>query len=153
VAACQAWVFRAASEQLRRRPCETYGVGYTIVRPEDRIFGRPSWRPEETVREIVELNRHANLSYSRANLWRYPAGARGRRHRETVQEEVFIVLEGSFAMLLGDPPERVELPAGTIVVVEPETPLQVLNAGESEGLLFAYGAPPEEGRAEILEEP
>ena len=47
----------------------------------------------------------------RANIWRLPAGARGGRHIEHAQEEMFVVLEGTATLLLGDPPERVELPA------------------------------------------
>ena len=38
-----------------------------------------------------------------------PPGSRGRRHLERAQEEVFVVLDGTLTMLLGDPPERVDL--------------------------------------------
>jgi hypothetical protein len=44
-------------------------------------------------------------------------------------------------MLLGDPPERVELPPSSIVVVEPGTPLQLRNESDDERLVFVYGAP------------
>lgn len=125
-------------------------MGYTVLRPEDQRFAGPSWRPEEKVRQIVELPCYATLAHSRANLWRYPSGAKGRRHFQVVQEEVFLVVEGTFTMLLGDPPERFELPPRSIVVVEPKTPLQVLNESDEEGLLFVYGAPAD-GSAEILE--
>ena len=126
-------------------------MGYTVIRPEDRRFARPSWRPEEQVRTLVELPLHASMRHSRANLWRYPAGATGRRHIQLAQEEVFVVLEGTFAMLLGEPPERHELPTGSMVVVEPGTPLKLMNETDEEGLVFVYGAPADP-RAEILEE-
>jgi mannose-6-phosphate isomerase-like protein (cupin superfamily) len=125
-------------------------VAYTVLRPEDQRFDRPSWRPEEPVRTLVEVPLHATMVHSRANLWRYPAGAEGRRHIPVVQEEVFFVFEGTFAMLLGEPPERVELPPRSIVVVEPGTPLKLLNAGDGDGLVFVYGAPADSA-AEILE--
>jgi nitroreductase/quercetin dioxygenase-like cupin family protein len=126
-------------------------MGFAVLRPEDQRFDRPSWRPEEQVRSLVELPRHAELRHSRANLWRYPAGAHGRRHIQLVQEEVFVVLEGTFTMLLGEPPERHELPRGSVVVVEPRTPLKLANESDGEGLVFVYGAP-EDPSAEILED-
>lgn len=124
-------------------------MGYTVLRPEEQRFERPSWRPEEQVRTVVELPRHAKMVHSRANLWRYPAGAQGRRHIPLVQEEIFVVLEGTFAIELGEPAERFELPPRSMVVVEPGTALKLMN-GDSEGLIFIYGAPADPA-AEILE--
>jgi quercetin dioxygenase-like cupin family protein len=130
-------------------------MAYTVLRPEEQVFERPSWRPDEPTRRIVELPLHATLRHSRANLWRYPPGSRGRRHREPVQEEVFCIVAGTLTMLLGEPPERFELAARSIVVVEPGTPLQLRNESDSDVFVFAYGAPhqPAGYRAEILDEP
>ena len=86
----------------------------------------------------------------RANIWRLPPGTRGSRHLEHVQEEMFVVLDGTLTLLLGDPPERVELPRGSVVVVETETALQQRNEGDTETVVLAVGAPPEQGRAEHL---
>ena len=130
-------------------------MGYTVLRPAEQVFAVPSWRPDEPVRRLVELPLHANLRHSQANLWRYPPGARGRRHREPVQEEVFCVVEGTLTMLLGDPPERFELPPRSLVVVEPRTPLQLRNESDADVLVFAYGAPRQapDYEAEVVEEP
>jgi mannose-6-phosphate isomerase-like protein (cupin superfamily) len=125
-------------------------MGYTVLRPEDQHFDRPSWRPEEQVRTLVEVPLHARLTHSRPNLWKYPPGAQGRRHIPVVQEEVFFVFDGDFTMLLGEPPERVELSPRSIVVVEPGTPLKLMNESGKEGLIFVYGAPADPA-AEILE--
>jgi mannose-6-phosphate isomerase-like protein (cupin superfamily) len=125
-------------------------VGFTILRPDEQEFAAPSWRPEEPLRRIVELPLHANLQHSRAHLWRYPPDAAGRLHREHVQEEVFVVVSGSPAVLLGDPPARHDAPPGTLVVVEPGTPLKWLNDSGSDALIFAYGAPVE-SQVEVLE--
>jgi mannose-6-phosphate isomerase-like protein (cupin superfamily) len=103
------------------------------------------------VRELVEVNRRATLTHSRANLWRYPPGAAGRRHIQVEQEEIFVVLEGSLTMLLGEQAEHHDLPPRSIVVVEPNTPLKVLNTSDREVVFFAYGAP-EDPSAEILED-
>jgi uncharacterized cupin superfamily protein len=86
----------------------------------------------------------------RANIWRLPPGARGTRHLEHVQEEMFVVLEGTATLLLGDPPERVELPRGSVAVVEIETVLQLRNDSDAETVVLAVGAPPEQGKAEHL---
>ena len=62
-----------------------------------------------------------------------------------------MVLEGTLTLLLGDPPEEHELPAHSIVVVDPHTPLKVLNRSDAEVLFFVYGAP-EDPSAEIIED-
>jgi uncharacterized cupin superfamily protein len=86
----------------------------------------------------------------RANIWRLPPGARGSRHIEHVQEEMFVVLEGTATLLLGDTPERVELPCGTVAVVETGTAQQLHNESEAETVVLIVGAPPEQGQAEHL---
>ena len=126
-------------------------MGYTVLRPEDQRFEAPSWRPEEPVRRLVELPLHAKMVHSRANLWKYPAGAQGRRHKPVVQEEIFFVHEGTFTILLGEPPERHELLPRSMVVVEPGTPLKLMNESSEDGLIFIYGAPADSA-AEILEQ-
>lgn len=86
-----------------------------------------------------------SMTQARANLWRYPAGAKGRRHADHVQEETFVVLAGTPSMFLGEPPERVDLSPGSVVVVQPNTPLQIRNDGAEEATFFIVGAPPEHG--------
>ena len=102
------------------------------------------------MRTIVEIPLHANMQHSRAHLWKYPPGAEGRLHKPVVQEEIFFVHDGTFTMLLGEQAERHELPPRSIVVVEPGTPLKILNETDEEGLIFIYGAPADSA-AEILE--
>ena len=126
-------------------------MGYAVLRPEDQRFEAPSWRPEEPVRRIVELPLHANMVHSRAHLWKYPAGAQGRKHKPVVQEEIFFVHEGTFTMLLGEEERRFELPPRSMVVVEPGTPLKLMNESSEDGLIFVYGAPADRA-AEILED-
>ena len=125
-------------------------MGYTVVTPEQQTFAAPSWRPDD-VREIVELPLLANLEHSRAHLWRYPAGATGRRHFQTVQEEVFVVVEGEIVMSLGEEGEEHTLAARSLVVLEPRTPIFIRNDSDSDAIFFAYGAPADRG-AEILDE-
>jgi uncharacterized cupin superfamily protein len=126
-------------------------MGFTVIRGDSLEFGHPSWRPEDTVRGIVEVSRLARLTSSRANLWLYPPGVSGRRHMQLVQEEIFVVLEGELTMLLGEEQERHVLPPRSIVVVEPQTPLKLANESAGDTLVFIYGAP-QDPSAEILEE-
>ncbi|MGI9658852.1 MAG: cupin domain-containing protein [Gaiellaceae bacterium] len=125
-------------------------MGYTVLTPDVQSFAPPSWRPDDE-RQIVEIPLVANLEHSRAHLWRYPAGARGRRHFQTVQEEVFVVVAGEIVMTLGEEQQDHTLPERSIVVLEPRTPILIRNDTKQEALFFAYGAPADRG-AEILDE-
>jgi mannose-6-phosphate isomerase-like protein (cupin superfamily) len=124
-------------------------VAYTVFRQEELAFQPP--RAGDQDRRLAGLS--DAMTHMRANVWRYPSGTRGRRHADRVQEEVFVVLEGSPSMLLGDPPERVELTPGSIVVVQPGTPLQLRNDSGGDAVLFVVGAPPETGQADFFPEP
>ena len=93
-------------------------------------------------RLAADVTMAAELKQSRARLWRYPPHTRGRRHADHAQEEVFVVLTGTLTMLLGDPPERVDVGPHSVVAVEPMTPLQIRNESDEELTLFIYGAPP-----------
>jgi quercetin dioxygenase-like cupin family protein len=87
---------------------------------------------------------------ARANVWRMPPGSQDRRHVERVQEELFVVLDGTATLLLGTPGEPIDLTRGSIAVVEPETPLQLLNHGDEDAVVLIVGAPPVEGQADYL---
>ena len=78
-------------------------------------------------------------------------GSKGRRHKELLQEETFVVVQGTLTMYLGEPPERHEVPVGGLIHVEAGTPLQTANEGDEDLLVYAYGAPPEHGNAEYLD--
>ena len=99
---------------------------------------------------MAELSDHAGFAHTRANIWRYEPGAKGRRHRHP-QEETFVVLAGTLSMYLGDPPERQDVPFGGLIHVEPGTPLQTANHGDDELLVYVYGTPPESEHAELLD--
>ena len=103
-------------------------------------------------RRNAHITEVAKLTESRARMWRYPAHTRGRRHVDPDQEEVFVPLRGTLTLLLEDPPERVDVEPGGLVAVHPGTPMQARNETDEEILFFAYGAPPVQGNAELLED-
>ena len=93
-----------------------------IVPDELEWLTRPH-EPGEPARHVAELSELAGFAHSRANIWRYEPGAKGRRHRHPIQEETFVPLSGTLSMYLGD----------TDLVV------------------YVYGTPPETEHAEILD--
>ncbi|MGA9762431.1 MAG: cupin domain-containing protein [Gaiellaceae bacterium] len=121
-------------------------MSYTIFRYDELEFRTPQ-RGEQS-RGLAPLSEA--LRNMRANVWRMPPGVRGARHLEHVQEEMFVVLEGTATMLLGDPPERVELSQGSVCVVNTETALQLRNNGDADAVVLIVGAPPVQGKAEYL---
>jgi mannose-6-phosphate isomerase-like protein (cupin superfamily) len=126
-------------------------VGFTVIRPEELDWDTRPHEPEEAARHVAELSDMAGFAHTRGNVWRYEPGAKGRRHRHKAQEETFVVLSGTLSMYAGDPPERVDVPAGGLVHVQPGTPLQSVNHGDQELVLYAYGTPAESERAELLD--
>ena len=65
---------------------------------------------------------------------------------------MFVVISGSLTMLLGDPPDRVDVGPQSVVAVEPMTPLQVRNEGNEQLVLYIYGAPPEQAGADFFDD-
>ena len=126
-------------------------MGFRAIRPDQLEWMTRPHDPDEPARHVAELSDLAGFARTRANIWRYEPGAKGRRHRHKQQEETFVVLAGALTMYLGDPPERVDVPTGGLIHVEPGTALQTVNQGDEDLVLYAYGTPPESEHAEILD--
>ena len=139
-------------------------MAHRVARPDEFEWITRPHEPGEPARHVAELSEPLGLTHTRGNIWRYEPGAKGRRHREVDQDETFVVLTGTLSIYLGDPPERVDVPAGGVVHVEAGTPLQSANHGEGELRVYAYGAPaakappsgaanhpPDHQRAELLD--
>ena len=124
---------------------------FRVIRPDELEWTTREHEPDEAARHVAELSESAGFEHTRANIWRYEPGAKGRRHRHVLQEETFVVLAGTLTMYLGDPPERHDASKGGVIHVEPGTPLQTVNHGDEELLVYVYGSPPESERAELLD--
>ena len=127
-------------------------MGHHWVDPANVEWVERPPNPGEEPRRVADVTTAAELKQSRARLWRYAPHSTGKRHRDHVQEEVFVVVSGTLTMLLGDGPERVDLGPGGVVAVEPMTALQVRNETDEELLLFIYGAPPLQEGADFLDD-
>lgn len=126
-------------------------MAFRVIRAADDVWEeRPN--PEGKIRLAADITAAGALTQSRARIWRYPPRTRGRRHRELAQEEIFVVLDGTLTLLLGDPPERVDVERGDVATVEIGTALQMRNETDDEVVVFVYGAPPVAGQAEHLED-
>jgi mannose-6-phosphate isomerase-like protein (cupin superfamily) len=123
-------------------------VGYTVFDATEL-----DWQPHRENDPRFRVGLSEAMTNARANMYRYPPGAVGRRHADPVQEEVFVVLEGTLTAHMGEDGaiERHELPRGSVLVVQPGTPLQLSNGHDDELRLFIIGAPPERAEARFLE--
>ena len=128
-------------------------MGYHVVHAAEHEWVErtpPEGREGDPSRLAADITTAAALRQSRARLWRYPPGSRGRRHADKVQEEVFVVLSGTLTMHLGDPAERVELAPRSVVAVEPGNGAAAPERRHDEVVVFIYGAPPEQGGADFF---
>jgi mannose-6-phosphate isomerase-like protein (cupin superfamily) len=127
-------------------------VGFHVANAQDLVYDERPPSPGQEPRRAADITTAAALRQSRARLWRYPPHSTGRRHQDHAQEEVFVVVSGTLTMLLGDAGERVDVGPGSVVSVEPMTPLQMRNEADEELVCFVYGAPPVQEGADMLDD-
>lgn len=125
-------------------------MAFRVIRHDDPEWITRDHGRDEPARHVAELSELAGFAHTRANIWRYEPGAKGRRHRHALQEETFVALAGTLTMYLGEPPQRHDVTTGGLIHVDPGTPLQTANHGNVDLLVYAYGTPPEDEHAEIL---
>ena len=123
----------------------------SAVSPDSFEWTTRPHEPGEPARHVAELSDAVGMQHSRANVWRYEPGARGRRHRHKTQEETFVVLRGTLSMELGEPPERIDVPVGGVLHVAAGTALQTVNHGDEDLVVYVHGYPPESENAELLD--
>lgn len=126
-------------------------MGYRVAQFDELEWTEREPEGDAAARFVARLSDVLQAEHTRSGLWRYPPGAKGRRHKDTIQEETFVVVDGTLTMYLGDPPEKVEVPKGGVVHVESGTVLQLTNQGDEDVLVYAYGSPPEQGGAEFFD--
>ena len=127
-------------------------MSYSVIKAGDHTWEERQAIGSVEPRRTADITTAAELTDSRARIWRLPPHSRGRRHIEAAQEEVFVVLSGTLTMVLGDPPERADIEPHGVVAVRPGTALQLRNETDDEVVVFAYGAPPVTGQAEQLDD-
>src|SRR5258705_10066684 len=108
------------------------GVGFRVIRPDELEWVEREPEGEGVSRHVARLSAVLGFADTRGRVWRYPPGAKGRRHRDTIQEETFVVFSGPLTMYVGDAPERVDVPAGGVGHVASGTVQQSANHGDHE---------------------
>jgi len=126
-------------------------VAHDVIRPDEFEWLTRPHEPGEPARHVAELSDGAGFAHVRGNVRRYEPGAKGRRHRHAAQEETFVVLAGTLSLYVGERPERIEVPVGGLVRIDPGMAIQSANYGDEDLLVYAYGYPPETEQAELLD--
>jgi quercetin dioxygenase-like cupin family protein len=127
-------------------------MGFHVMRGDEHEWEERPYPEGAPPRRMADITTAGALTQSRARIWRLAPHTRGRRHSESVQEEVFVVLAGTLTMLLGAPPQRHDLPPESVVSVAAGTGLQMRNETDDEVVVFVYGAPPVTSQAAYLDD-
>ncbi len=125
-------------------------MGYTVFHAADL-----DWQPRREGDPRLAAGLSEAMTQSRANLFRYPPGAVGRRHIDPIQEEVFVVLDGTLTIHMGEGDEPRAARARERAACWSSSParaLQLSNRHDDELRLFIVGAPPERGETTFLEQ-
>lgn len=102
------------------------------------------WRPSNQMGvQNTDLGRQLEADSLAARFWRLEPGQASTRHRHVTQTELYVLLEGTGRMRIGDAPEALTLAPLSCVLVEPDTVRQVFNDTDADALWLVVGTPPE----------
>jgi len=100
------------------------------------------WRPSNQMGvQNTDLAKQLEAEKLSARLWLLEPGQASTKHRHRTQEELYVLLEGTGRMRIGDDVLTLE-PRATLVV-DPDTVRQLFNDTEADQLWLVMGAPPE----------
>lgn len=90
----------------------------------------------------TDLGKQLEAQSLAARFWRLEPGQASTRHRHFTQTELYVVLEGTGRMRIGDD-EPLTLVPHSSVLVEPGTSRQLFNDTAADALWLVVGTPPE----------
>ena len=100
------------------------------------------WRPSNQMGVLnTDLGQQLGSASLGARLWRLTPGQASTKHRHREQDELYLVLEGTGRMRVGD--ELLTLPPLSAVVVSAAEVRQIFNDTEHDALWFVVGTPRE----------
>jgi quercetin dioxygenase-like cupin family protein len=112
-------------------------TGYRLLRTADAF-----WRPSNATGVLnTDLAKQLEIDALGARLWRLRPGQTITKHRHRAQTELYVLLEGTGRVRIGDDVLTVE-PLSALVV-EPRTVRQVFNDTDADALWLVCGAPVE----------
>ena len=104
--------------------------------------GDQFWRPSNQMGvQNTDLAKQLEAELLSARLWRLEPGQASTKHRHRTQEELYVLLEGTGRIRIGD--EVLTLEPRASLVVEPDTVRQLFNDTGADQLWLVMGAPPE----------
>lgn len=113
-------------------------MGYRLLRSADAY-----WRRSNQMKTWnTDLGAQLETERLGARLWRLEPGQASTRHRHREQEELYVLLEGTGRVRIGDE-ELLTLAPRDAFVVAPETLRQLFNDTDADQLWLVVGAPPE----------
>jgi len=98
----------------------------------------------------TDLARQLEANELGARLWRIEPGRASTRHRHEQTEELYVLLEGTGKLRVGD--ELLVLEPMDSVLVDPETVRQPFNDTETDQLWLIVGAPTEHADTTSMDE-
>lgn len=111
-------------------------MSYTVL-----PAGEAHWRPSNQMKVAnTDLAKQLGAECLGARLWRLEPGRASTKHRHTETEELYVVLEGTGRMRVGE--ESLTLEPLSAVIVSPEEVRQIFNDTEASALWLVAGAPP-----------
>ena len=112
-------------------------MGYRVLPAADAF-----WRPSNQLGVLnTDLAKQLEVGVMGARLWRLAPGQWSTRHRHAAETELYVLLEGTGRVRIGD--DLLTLEPLSALVVEPRTTRQVFNDTDADALWLVVGAPPE----------
>ena len=103
--------------------------------------GDAFWRRSNQMSVLnTDLGKQLEASTMGARLWRLEPGQASTKHRHDEQEELYVLLEGSGRVRIGE--EVLTLAPLDSLLVEPATIRQLFNDTGADQLWLVVGAPP-----------
>ncbi|MDX6708479.1 MAG: hypothetical protein QOI48_4325 [Solirubrobacteraceae bacterium] len=104
--------------------------------------GEAFWRPSNQMGVLnTDLGKQLESDSLAARMWRLTPGQASTKHRHITQTELYVVLEGTGRIRIGDEVHALE-PLSS-VLIEPEVVRQVFNDTDADALWLVVGTPPE----------
>jgi len=104
--------------------------------------GDAYWRPSNQMGvQNTDLAKQLEATALGARLWRLAPGQASTRHRHRTQTELYVVLEGTGRVRVGD--DLLTLEPLSALLVEPATVRQVFNDTGADALWLVMGTPQE----------
>jgi len=112
-------------------------AGYRVLHAADAL-----WRPSNAMGVLnTDLGGQLGAEELGARLWRLAPGQASTKHRHASQTELYVVLEGTGRMRIGD--ELLTLAPLSAVLVEPRVVRQPFNDTDADALWLVVGTPRE----------